>query len=252
MKKKITIFKEWKLLLLMCLVFTINEITWFDAVGRIGASKTTLIDNPLGAILIVILAYVFLRERLTRLQLTGVITVIVGVTVALSLTTVKSDTVFGIGELEAIITAIAVAVYTIMAVGLLKRHGAYQVTAFTLLIGGIMMQSIWFIYPQSQLPSQIDPVAWLYLIPALTLPLIVFLPQDMSIIRIGPSLTEVIVITNIILTTIIQALLFYNHVPVALPENLILAFVGGIISIGGMVCIFLSERGKENEVVQIE
>ena len=247
MKRKITVFKEWKLLFLICFIFAINEFTWFDAVGRIGASKTTLIDNPLGAILIVILAYVFLRERLNKLQLTGVMIVIMGVTIALSLTTVKSDTVFGIGEIEAIITAIAVAIYTILTVGLLKRHNAYQVTAFTLLISGLMMQSIWFVYPQSQLPSQINPITWLYLIPALTLPLIVFLPQDMSIIKIGPSLTEVIVLTNIILTVIIQAVLFYNHVPVALPQNLILAIVGGLVSIGGMVCIFMSEKNVQNQ-----
>lgn len=52
--------------------------TWYDSISRVGASKEVLLAEPLEVTFIVILAYIFLGEKLDRVYLTGVVVAIVG------------------------------------------------------------------------------------------------------------------------------------------------------------------------------
>ena len=52
--------------------------TWYDSISRVGASKEVLLAGPLEIIFIVILAYIFLQERLDKVHLIGIIVAIVG------------------------------------------------------------------------------------------------------------------------------------------------------------------------------
>jgi drug/metabolite transporter (DMT)-like permease len=64
--------KSWKSLLLASLSLSLGIFTWYDSINRIGATKEALIAGPIEIILIIILARVFLKERLNRFQIIGI------------------------------------------------------------------------------------------------------------------------------------------------------------------------------------
>src|SRR5918997_973224 len=64
--------KSWKSLLMASLSLSLGIFTWYDSINRIGASKEALIAGPIEIILIVILARVFLNERLNKFQIIGI------------------------------------------------------------------------------------------------------------------------------------------------------------------------------------
>lgn len=232
----LTLFRqEYKSILLISVLFAITEFLWYDSLGKVGASKVSLIEL-LETILIVAMAWIFLRERLTSKKILGGSIVLIGVLISISLKTTSVQG-FGIGEIEAIFAAVSAAVYAILVTRLLDKHDEVHVTGFALLLSGLMLQLQWLFVAQH--PQQLANIEWTWLL-VLTpiLPLTVFLFQFMSYARIGAALTSIIVATHVFLVIIIQAILYYySDVPVALPENLALAFIGGIISVGGIVIL---------------
>ena len=84
MKNKITILRERKYLIVISALFAITEFTWYDAVSHIGAGMTSLINLPLETVSIVILAWIFLSERLHSTQIIGASIVIIGVILSIS------------------------------------------------------------------------------------------------------------------------------------------------------------------------
>src|ERR687893_2087994 len=65
--------KSWKSLLMASLSLSLGIFTWYDSINRIGASKEALIAGPIEIILIVIIARVFLNERLNKFQNIGIL-----------------------------------------------------------------------------------------------------------------------------------------------------------------------------------
>jgi drug/metabolite transporter (DMT)-like permease len=252
-KKAITVRKDWKLFLLNGGLFTLSTALWFDAVTRIGAGKTALIDVPLETVTIVFLAWVVLKERLNRLQLLGAIIIMTGVIMTLTLltTTKTTGTPFGIGEAEAVATAILAGIEIMISVKLIQRHGPLQESRFELLICGIFLQTVWItLYSPSVLYLAYPQSLWLLLMPAI--PVFVFFLQAVSYTKIGASLTSVITASNIVLTVGLSAvLLTVFTIPFAAPQNIGLAIIAGVISVSGIIItIFLSERRKKSSVVQ--
>ena len=68
LKQKITIFKSWKLLLIGSLFLAAAVFTWYDSVSRVGDSKEGLLAGPLETVIVLILAWLLLKEKLRTLQ----------------------------------------------------------------------------------------------------------------------------------------------------------------------------------------
>jgi drug/metabolite transporter (DMT)-like permease len=106
-RKKFTIFKGngWKILLVGGALFTAADFLWFDSVDKIGAGKTMLLTIPAEDVFIVLLAVVFLAERMFKLQLLGITVAIVGFTISAASNVSASGIHFQIGDLQAILSA---------------------------------------------------------------------------------------------------------------------------------------------------
>lgn len=242
-RRPLTIVKEWKLLALVCSIFIIQEIAWYDSVSHIGAGKVSLIYAPLETVLVVGLAWLFLHERLNRAQILGTIAVLVGIVMALSVTTTISRESFGIGEIETIVTAVSGAILILLSVKLINRHDATQMTIFWLLSAGIMFQFAWFFYYPLASTVHTPAALWL-LLPLAAIPLFVFFFQAASYSKIGAALTSIIVVSHIVLVVIIQTIV---GAPFAVPENLWFAIVAGALSVAGITVLTL---GEKKDVVQ--
>ena len=68
LKKKITVFKSWKLLFSGSIFLAAAVFLWYDSVTRVGASKEGLLAGPLEAVGVLILAWLFLKEKLRKKQ----------------------------------------------------------------------------------------------------------------------------------------------------------------------------------------
>ena len=131
MGKRITIFRSWKYLVPAAIFIALGILMWYDSVSRIGASKESTLTGPMEAIGVLVLAWYFLRERLSKVQLTGAIIAILGFFVALSSEdfTSLSQAWFGLGDLEAIISALAFACAIILLTKLTVTYSSIEVAA---------------------------------------------------------------------------------------------------------------------------
>jgi drug/metabolite transporter (DMT)-like permease len=237
MNDKVTILREWRYLIIISVLFAITEFTWYDAVSHIGAGKTSLINLPLETLSIVILAWLFLNERLNSIQIIGASIVIVGIILSIgSDVTSTNITQFGIGEIESIIASLSGAVQAILIVKLLFKYKTLEVTAFTLIISGVMLQFQWFFNPFSTIQSS----AWFYVLLSPLVPMALFFLQYLSMNKIGASFTSIIGSVSIVLTVTIQLILVRFAVPVTIPENVTLALTGGAVSVLGICFIFMN------------
>jgi drug/metabolite transporter (DMT)-like permease len=64
---------------------SIGIFTWYDAASRIGASKDGLIAGALEITIVLFLAHLILKERLTRTQIFGVFLAIIGFFITISI-----------------------------------------------------------------------------------------------------------------------------------------------------------------------
>lgn len=237
MNTKLTILRDWRYLIIVSGFFAITEFTWYDAVSHIGAGKTSLINLPLETVSIVILAWIFLNERLRSIQIIGASIVIVGIILSIgSDITAKNITQFGIGEIESIIASLSGAFQSILTMKLLFKYNALEVAAFTLIGSGLTLQIQWFFNPLSIIHSS----AWLYVLLSPLVPMALFFFQYLSMNKIGASLTSIITSVSIILTVTIQLILVQFAVPVTVPEKVTLALIGGAVSVLGIGVIFMN------------
>jgi drug/metabolite transporter (DMT)-like permease len=77
-KKKTRVFESWKYLFPSSAFLSAGIFTWYDAVHRIGASKDALLAGPIETVSVLFLAYLFLKERMSNVQLAGVMITVVG------------------------------------------------------------------------------------------------------------------------------------------------------------------------------
>lgn len=231
--------REWKAITSMLIFFTITEFAWYNAIGYLGAGKTQLINVPLETISVVVLAWIFLHEKLDRFKILGAVLIMIGVILSFNIRTMTAGG-SGIGELLIVIASLSGAITVIIVTKLLEKYETRQITGFSLLFAGLILQFQWFFV---RLDFQ---WSW-YLTLTPIVPLAVFFLQNLSYKRVGASLTSIIVSTSIILVVVLQIILYHIGLPVLLPENLILAFVGGLISIVGIVIITCSERLVKRE-----
>lgn len=244
-RQPFTIHHSWKMLLIICVLFALIQFTWFDAVKRIGAGKTALILVPLEVLASITFAWFILSERLHRLQMFGGIIVISGVTLSIT-SDVAGDnsnnnlTQFGIGELEAIASALMSGLVVCVTTRLLKKHGVAECSGILLFTSGLILSLSLPFTDVGPLFGNSSGYTWLYLILiAPMIPLLLTLSDMLSLKRIGASLTTIIWSCSSILTVILSfTLVQYTQLQLTIPDNMTLAIAGGIVSVIGIGLIF--------------
>lgn len=242
-----------KNLLCASLSLSIGVFTWYDSIARIGASKEVLLAGPLEVTLIVILARIFLKERLSKIHVTGIVVAVTGFLIAIISDTgiispaimTNSTPIVTFGDIEAIISALAFSVGVLFLTKLLLKHSALEVAGSSLLISGIiligtllMIYSIYevsFTYVASN-ENTLNVFAILILFSIL--PFIGALSYTIGISRIGPGLTGTIGASSILITLFCQIALnelgiMNGNLPISIP----LAVLGSVCGFLGVAII---------------
>jgi drug/metabolite transporter (DMT)-like permease len=246
-RKKFTIFKGngWKILLVGGALFTAADFLWFDSVDKIGAGKTMLLTIPAEDVFIVLLAVVFLAERMFKLQLLGITIAIVGFTISAASNVSASGVQFQIGDLQAILSAMCNALAITLFAKLIVRYNPTEVSGWIMLMSGLIINVIQYIF----YPPHLSMIDWLYLIGFSFIALSAFTLYNVSMKRIGASMTSIITSSSLVLTVVIQLAIVPFGIAFSLPSNLILALLGGGISIAG-ICISTKAQQKKERTVE--
>lgn len=243
LSKKITVFNSWKLLLVGSIFLAAAVFLWYDSVTRVGASKEGLLAGPLETIVVLILAWLLLKEKLRKIQLVGVIIALLGFFATVSSRSLDLSSilpfVITFGDLEAILSAFAFAGGVIAMTRLVKRHTSIEVTGASLLISGLILATILILSTsQTSIPTVPE---WIYLISFSLLPLAAALLYVIGLDRIGASLTSTIASSNILFTLLLQLLFKGIGVKSNLPENILLAVIGGALGLFGIYLIHMEK-----------
>ena len=261
-KKIPTLFaKSWKNLILASLSLSFGVFTWYDSINRIGASKEVLIAGPLEIVIIVLLARVFLNERLNRFHFIGIGIALVGFCMA-----VVSDTNFAVpdlsmpsaiiisfGDIEAILSAFGFAGGVIFLTKLTIRYSSLEVAGSSMFASGLILVSFMIVgiisYAADHvvLPSKKEIFFFtqrlvfsiVVLLLFSLLPFIGSLSYSTGLSRIGASLTSTIGSSSILMTVMLQLILKEFGINSHLPENIFLAISGGVIGFVGIYVIHI-------------
>ena len=271
-KEEISILftKSSKTLILASLSLSLGIFTWYDSINKIGASKEVLIAGPLEIVMIVILARVFLNERLNRFHVIGIIMALVGFFMAVAsgasigVAADNTDTmnikstpsllsIISFGDIEAIFSAFGFAFGVLFLSKLLLKHSSIGAAGTSMLTSGLILVGfmiVAFFYGSFNIRLHSDEESSLrqpFLVTIIILflfsliPFIGSLSYSTGLSRIGASLTATIGSSSILITFIIQVMLkelgFTSH----LPENIFLAILGGITGFIGIYIIHLPD-----------
>jgi drug/metabolite transporter (DMT)-like permease len=270
--------KSWKNLSLASFFLSIGIFTWYDSINRIGASKEILIAGPLEIVIIVILARLFLKEKLRRIHIIGIAVALLGFILAVmsdSSTNVvgenvgwneilfassSSPLIVTFGDVEAILSAFGFAFGVLFLTKLVSKHSSIEVASTSMLISGLILVGSLIVGTllseiQQQIPAygtsmlapyiqenqQIVFITIVVLLLFSLLPFIGSLSYSTGLSRIGASLTATIGSSSIIITLVIQIILREVGFPSNLPDNILLAVLGGIMGFSGIYLIHLHD-----------
>lgn len=260
------LLKSWKNLSLASFFLAAGIFTWYDSINRIGASKEVLIAGPLEIVIIVVLARVFLNEKLNRIQVTGIVLALIGFFISIvsdigidvldSIQTVITpplpSTLITFGDMEAILSAFGFGIGVLFLTKLVSLHSPIEVAGASMLISGLILVSfmVGFSYESLQVSlvakhslfkqPQMNTIIILALFSLL--PFIGSLSYSTGLSRIGASITATIGSSSILITIIIQITLRELGVKSNLPENIFIAIVGGVIGFLGIYIIHMHDR----------
>jgi len=249
-RNKFSIFKGngWKILIVGGALFTAADFLWYDSVDRIGSGKTMLLTIPAEEVFIVLLAVVFLAERMLKLQLVGIGVAIVGFTISAASNVSGNGVQFQIGDLEAILSATFNALAITLFAKLIVRYNPTEVSGWIMLISGLVINAIQYTF----YPPHLSVMDWLYLIGFSFIALAAFTLYNVSMKRIGTSMTSIITSSSLVLTVLIQLAMVPFGIAVTLPSNLVLALLGGGISIAGICISSKAEQRREKTVDKVK
>jgi drug/metabolite transporter (DMT)-like permease len=153
---------NWKPLLMASLSLSLGIFAWYDSINRIGASKEALIAGPIEIILIIILARVFLKERLNKFQIIGICIGSLGFFLSLAsdlsfddvnnvnlsnpIGEININSIFpailslvSFGDLEAILSAVGFAAGVLFLGKLVTKHSSIHVAGASMFVSGLIL-----------------------------------------------------------------------------------------------------------------
>ena len=236
--QRVTVFYSWRLLSAGSVSLALAVFLWYDSVARVGAAKEGLLAGPLETVVVLVLAWLILKEKLKRIQLVGVFIALLGFFATVQSSSLNLSLLFPpitYGDIEAIFSAFAFAFGVIVMADLVKKHTPSEVTGASLLISGLVLV-IMFIMTNTS-PTLPAGQGLLYLFLFSFLPLTAALLYVVGLNRMGASLTSTIASSNILFTLFIQIVLRGTGIESNLPPNLLMAAAGGILGISGIYLI---------------
>jgi probable blue pigment (indigoidine) exporter len=225
--------RGWGGMLVISATAAAGVFMWFDAVGRIGASKEAILGGGSSEVLfVVVLSAIFLGERLRRWEILGSFMIIIGVFLVLANADTLSFTL-GLGEMEAISSSLLLAVSIVMITALLKSHNLTAISGLELLISGSFLIVFGSMFGLITWP---DTNGLLLLVALGAFPAVGLLTYNAGLPKIGASLTSVLFALNGIMTVGVQllVLLVFPDADIKLPQVLALAVVGGVVAFAGV------------------
>jgi len=252
---------------------------WYDSINRIGASKEALIAGPIEIILIIILARVFLKERLRKFQIIGICIGSLGFFLSLASDLSIDDinnvslsnpireisidspfpaifSVISFGDLEAILSALGFATGVLFLGKLVPKYSSIYVAGASMFVSGLvlgvfMVIALLFdtvfatVQNMNETPLQIELLYghrnMLILFLFSLIPFVGSLSYVIGLRRIGASLTATIGSSNLVIIFVIQITLKELGYPSHLPENFFLAMFGCIMGFLGIFMIHTSD-----------
>ena len=242
------ICKNYRQLFPAAIFLSIGIFTWYDAASRIGASKDGLIAGALEITIVLFLAHLILKERLTRTQIFGVFLAIIGFFITISIgnntNNIGSINYFSLGDFESIISAICFATSYLFTAKLVKNDSPIKVTGLLLFLSGlafIVISSLIFTVTKNSVFSfeglNVEELWILFLFSFV--PLSSALCYNIGMKKLGASITSILASSTIILTIIFQVLLNLMGHTMILPLNISMAILGGSIGIIGIIIIHI-------------
>lgn len=257
-------------LVLASLSLSLGIFTWYDSINKIGASKEVLIAGPLEIVIIVILARVFLNERLNRFHVIGIIMALIGFIMAVAsganigVVSNNIDTIIAIsasslssiisfGDIEAIFSAFGFAIGVLFLSKLVLKHSSIEAAGASMFTSGLILvgfMTFGLFYGSfnvglsSDEESLLRPPLIITIIISFLFSLIPFigsLSYSTGLRRIGASLTATIGSSSILITVIIQIMLKELGFTSRLPEHILLAILGGILGFLGIYIIHMPD-----------
>lgn len=202
-KKDLPIFKQhW----LAVLVLSLTGVAGFNTLVYIGLHDTTSINaslmNSSTPIVIYILAFIFLRERLTRFQIIGTVISLTGVIFILSSGSLSSlkDFQFNQGDLIVLVAIVCWSIYSLFIkqyAGILPGLSTFFVT---IMIGIVMLLPFFIYETMTQAPTitwNVSSIAAILYVGSLA-SIVAFLAWNKGVIQLGAS----------------RASIFLNFIPV--------------------------------------
>lgn len=266
-KKEILILfsESWKNVILVSLSLSVGIFTWYDSINRIGASKEVLISGSLEIVIIVILARVFLNERLSRFHIIGIGLALAGFFMAVTsdanisvvdiIEITKGTSLLSFisfGDVEAIISAFGFAIGVLILSKLVLKHSSIEVAGASMFTSGLMLfgfmilgvlsyESNHIILSSNEVSLLRQPIIIAIIILFSLLPFIGSLSYSTGLSMIGASLTATIGSSSILLTVVIQIVLKEFGISSHLPGNIFLAILGGVTGFLGIYTIHMSD-----------
>jgi drug/metabolite transporter (DMT)-like permease len=254
-KRKIPLLHSFKDFIPASIFLSVGIFTWYDAVSKVGASKESLLAGPIEIIAVLLLARVFLHERLNKKQLAGIAIALVGFVIVIlsdhnidnnnniiiNIVLIKIESLnfsISFGDIEAIISAISFALAVFFLAKLSSRYSPLEISGMCLLLSGFILIIVMFIFTPEMSINMMTSYWYIFIIFSL-LPLIGTILYVEGIKRIGASLTSTIASSRILLTLIFQLLLTQMGIKNTLPDNIFLALIGGILGITGIIIIHI-------------
>lgn len=233
--------KGWIWMTLLCALSAVGAFMWFDAVGRIGASKEALLGGGSSEVLfIVVLSAVFLKERLEKLEVIGSALVVLGVFVVLA--NAKEVTLSaGIGEVEAVVSSLLLGTSVIIATYLLYTNDLTVLSGLQLFYSGVIILAFSAALGAVRWP---DVGGWVLLLAMGAMPAIGLWTYNAGLPRIGASLTSVLFALSGVMTVGVQMLVLgmFPDADIQLPQSIGLAVLGGAVAFAG---VYLLNAGKK-------
>ncbi len=145
--------KEWKILLLLAFSgVLIQGILVFVSLKYTTAARGSLMANAC-PVFTVLLAWLFLKEKITRSMWIGMVTGFAGISLAMFS---KSSDIFStnssmmlFGDFLALLSGVAWGGYTIAGVRVVKQYDPHSVTMLTFLLGALMTPVVMLIFGSS-------------------------------------------------------------------------------------------------------
>ncbi|HJT48282.1 MAG TPA: EamA family transporter [Nitrososphaeraceae archaeon] len=269
----ILFIKSWKNLVMASLLSSFGILTLYDSINRIGASKEVLLAGPLNIVIVVLLAQLFLNERLTKFHYIGIGMSLLGFIMAVASdnnTGVSHNTeitrtvvtmvarsampsmAISFGDIEAILSAFGLAGGALFLTRLTPKYSSIEIAGASMFTSGLILIGFMIItlslygtdhaYLQSNEISLFkQPIIFIITVLLLfsALPFISSSSYSNGLSKIGASLTSTIGSSSILMTIIIQLVLKEFGIASHLPGNILLAFFGGVARFLGIYLIHL-------------